>query len=306
MDESSRVGVCSRSFSRNETLRKEILDRHHTVKFNESGLSFDASSLIEFLEDCTAAIIALERISEEVLCQLPNLEAISKFGVGLNNIDLVACEKYNVRVGWTAGVNASAVAELAIIMMLSLLRKVPESQHHVLRGGWQQVVGRQLAKATVGLIGCGNVGKEVVKLLQPFQAEVVAFDILPDREFSEEYGVRFVDLNSLLESSDVVSLHIPLTDENRDFMSPSRIRLLKENAILINTARGGVLNEDAALSALKTGRLGGLGLDVLETEPPMKVDRFDDPRILLTSHIGGSSETAILSMGRAAIEGLQV
>ena len=304
LDIHSRIAVCSRSFSRNQTLRTELLSRFPCSKFNDAGVSLRDESLVEFLAGCDGAIIALEDITESVLRQLPTLRVIGKYGVGINNIDLQACLDHSVEIGWRGGVNASAVAELAITMILSLIRLVPESQDIARRGGWKQVVGRQLSGKTVGIVGMGNVGKKLIDLLAPFDVDVLANDIEFDDEFASIRGVAKVELASLLRDSDVVSLHVPLTHKTRKLISKKELQTMRPGSILVNTARGGVVDEASALVALAEGRLAGLGFDVLSEEPPSNTEWFANPRVMVTTHIGGSSDDAILNMGRAAIDGL--
>lgn len=301
----SRIAVCSRSFSKNETLRKELHSRFPNVKFNDDGLSLAGSSLVNFLSGCEGAIIALEEVSNSVLSELPDLRVIGKYGVGLNNIDLAACGRHGVEIGWRGGVNALAVAELTLSMMLSLVRLVPESQDLVKKGSWRQVIGRQLSGRVVGIVGLGNVGKKLVSLIRPFNVKLLAHDIALDLEFADDYGVEAAGLDDLLERSDIVSLHVPLDVRTANIIGPRELEKLKSDAIIINTARGGILDEGAVWAALDQGRLGGVGLDVLAEEPPLTTNRFNDPRVIVTSHIGGSSTEAILAMGRSAIEGLE-
>lgn len=300
----SRIAVCSRSFSRNPILRKELLSRFPRSRFNDAGVSLGKGSLVDFLSGHDGAIVALEDITASVLSQLPNLQVIGKYGVGLNNIDLQACLDHSVEIGWRGGVNALAVAELAMTMMLSLVRLVPESQDMARRGEWKQVVGRQLSGKTVGIVGMGNVGKLLINLLTPFNVNCLAHDLVFDDDFASANRVVKVDFETLLRDSDLISLHIPLTDKTTELISKREIQKMKQGAILVNTARGGIVNEASALAALEDGRLGGLGFDVLSEEPPLDVGWFSNPRVMVTSHIGGSSDDAILKMGRAAIDGL--
>lgn len=304
MSEIDRVAVCSRSFSRNETLRAELLARYCNVTFNDQGLKLEGKALIEFLDGHDKAIVALERIDAGVLDALPGLKVISKYGVGLDGIDLEALESRGVKVGWTGGVNRRSVSELTLSFAIALLRHVPTVHREILGGVWRQHVGHQLSGKSVGIIGCGFVGKDLVRLLRPFGCRILVNDILDYPEFYAEYGIEAVSLEDLLARADVVSLHVPLDDSTRNLLSAARLSHLAPTAVLINTARGGLVDESALKSMLKEGRLMAAAFDVFAVEPPEDRELVELPNFLVTPHIGGSAHEAILAMGRAAIAGL--
>jgi phosphoglycerate dehydrogenase-like enzyme len=302
--QSIKIAVCSRSFSKNKVLRRELLEKYDNVYFNDDGLALTGETLIAFLHGATHAIIALEKIDDNLLSRLPELKVISKYGVGLDMIDIKSIKRHNVRLGWTGGVNRRSVSELVISFAISLLRHVPESYRGVLSGIWRQYIGGQLSGKTVGIIGCGFVGKDLVKMLKPFDCKILVNDILDQTEFYKKHNILKVSLRELLLQSDVVTLHVPLDDSTHNILSSDRLSLMKSSAILINIARGGLIDEEALKLMLKEGRIAAAGLDVFSIEPPMDIELLNLPNFLVTPHIGGSSEEAILSMGRAAINGL--
>ena len=302
--QSIKIAVCSRSFSKNKVLRRELLEKYDNVYFNDDGLALTGETLIAFLHGATHAIIALEKIDDNLLSRLPELKVISKYGVGLDMIDIKSIKRHNVRLGWTGGVNRRSVSELVISFAISLLRHVPESYRGVLSGIWRQYIGGQLSGKTVGIIGCGFVGKDLVKMLKPFDCKILVNDILDQTEFYKKHNILKVSLRELLLHSDVVTLHVPLDDSTHNILSSDRLSLMKSSAILINIARGGLIDEEALKLMLKEGRIAAAGLDVFSIEPPMDIELLNLPNFLVTPHIGGSSEEAILSMGRAAINGL--
>ena len=302
----SPVAVASRSFSRHPVLRREILARHPDVRFNDAGVSFDRTGLIQFLTGCDKAVIALDRITDDVLAALPDLKVIAKYGVGLDGLDLKAMARRGVRLGWTAGVNRRSVAELVVAAMIAVLRKVPAAVAETLGGGWRQVSGRQLTGRTVGIVGCGHVGKDLVELLQPFGCRLLAHDILDFPDFYARHKVRPVSLEILLAEAEIVTLHVPLDDSTRNLLSGERLRSMKPGAVLINFARGGLVDEETLKTLLQSGHLAGAAFDVFDPEPPTDRGLLALPTMLATPHIGGSSEEAILALGRAAIEGLDV
>jgi len=299
-----QIAVTSRSFSRHPVLRQQLLESYPGTRFNDAGISLSGDALIDFLHGSDRAITALERLDTQVFSALPDLRVISKYGVGVDMIDLEAMQAHGVKLGWTGGVNRHAVAELTVMMMIALLHRVPEAMADVRAGNWQQIKGRELRDRTVGIIGCGHVGKLVGRYLQPYGCKILAHDLVDLSDYSAETGTRQVELNELLAGSDVVTLHLPLNETTRDILDLSRLKSMKPGAILINAARGGLVDESALKDLLVGQHLGAAGLDVFADEPPQDRALMDLANVMVTPHIGGSTEEAVLNMGRAAIRGL--
>ncbi len=298
------VAVASRSFSKHPVLRAELQAKYPDAKFNDDGLSLSGDSLVEFLKGCEKAITALEVIDDRVLSQLPDLRVIGKYGVGLNMLDFQALVKHDVKLGWQGGVNKRSVSELVVSSAISLLHKTVFANSEVRSGKWYQVKGRQLTGCTVGIVGCGHIGKDLVKLLQPFGCKILANDILDFPEFYQEFNVTPVDLDTLLKKSDVITLHLPLDESTKNIINRERLSLIGENAVLINLARGGLVDEVALKAMLENKKLAGAAIDVFEIEPLSDLEFANLENTLVTPHIGGSTEEAIIAMGRAAIAGL--
>jgi len=299
------VAITSRSFSKNPILRKEILKLYPDAKFNDEGLKLNGSSLIEFLYDYEKAITALETINDSILSKLPNLKSISKYGVGLDMIDLHAMKNNNVKLGWKGGVNKRSVSELVVSFSILLLHRAVFANSEVINGKWSQVIGSQLTNKTFGIIGCGHIGKDLVKLLKPYNCRLLAHDILDFKEFYEENNIISMTLEDLLRESDVVTIHLPLDKSTKNIINRERLQMMKSNAVLINLARGGLVDEDALKKMLLQNKIAGAALDVFEIEPPIDNEFALLGNVLITPHIGGSSEEAILAMGMAAIDGLK-
>jgi len=299
-----RIAVCSRSFSRNKVLREELLQRCGNVRFNDEGVNLQGENLADFISGCEMAIIGLEVVNRQLLDRLPELKVISKYGVGLDMIDFDAMRAHGVRFGWTGGVNRRSVAELAIAFAIVMLRQVSRANQELLGGKWIQPIGGCITGRTVGIIGCGHVGKDLVSLLRAFDCVILAHDIRDYSDFYADNGVEPVGLDSLLGRSDIVTLHVPLDSSTRGILSAERLAIMKPTSILINTARGGLVDEQALKEMLQDGRLVGAASDVFSVEPPENSELLRLPNFFGTPHIGGSSEEAILAMGRAAISGL--
>jgi len=305
INKNDRIAVTSRSFSRDSILRQELLSKYKYVSFNDHGIKLEGDSLVKFLKGSTMAITALETIDKDILALLPDLKLISKYGVGTDMIDMEAMNYYGVKLSWKGGVNRRSVSELVVSFAISLLRHVPEAHREVISGKWSQHIGGYLSGSVFGIIGCGFIGKDLVKLLQPFNCKILVNDIKNYSDFYDSYGITPVSKEELLIKADIVSLHVPLNESTKNIISAKDLLLMKPNAVLINTARGGLIDEIALKDMLINGKLLGAALDVFTIEPPEDKELLELKNLLVTPHIGGSSNEAILAMGRAAIMGLK-
>ena len=300
------VAVASRSFSRNPILRGELLARYPGSKFNDEGAAvLSGHLLIEFLRGYHRAITGLDVLDEAVFRAVPELRLVSKYGVGLDMIDLDAARRCGVSVRWTPGVNRQAVAELTICFMIALCRSVVPLARELAAGAWRHAGGRELSSATIGIVGCGHVGQQVARLCRAFGATVIAHDIRTYDEFYRDAGVTAVTLDALLAASDIVTLHVPLDASTRGMIDARALARMKPAAFLVNTARGGIVDEHALKDALIDRRIAGAALDVFAIEPPTDPELLALPAFIGTPHIGGGTQEAVLAMGRAAIAGLE-
>jgi len=298
------VAVASHSFPKNVTLRRELLDRYPAVRFNETGRPLGGEALVQFLSGHERAITGLETLDERLFQAVPELRIVSKYGVGLDMIDLDAARRCGVSIRWTPGVNRQAVAELTIAFMIALCRSVVPLARDLAAGGWGHARGRQLSSALVGVLGCGHIGQQVARLCRAFGAAVLAHDVRPYDEFYRAHDITPVSLDALLAGSDIVTVHVPLDRSTRGLIGSRELALMKPSAFLVNTARGGIVDEAALRAALVGQCLGGAAFDVFAQEPPADPGLVALPNFIGTPHIGGATEEAVLAMGRAAIEGL--
>ncbi len=304
MPDNTPIAVTSRSFSRHPILREELIAKYDNVRFNDEGLSLHGEALIDFLRGRRKVITGLETVDDALLSAVPELDVVAKYGVGLDMIDMEAMARHGVHLGWTGGVNRRSVAELVLGFMISLLHLVPECDRDLRSETWQNKKGRQLTGRTIGIVGCGHIGKDLTGLLAPFGCRILANDIRDFPEFYAENGVEPVSLDELLEASDIVTLHIPLNPATHHIINAGTIARMRRGAILINAARGGLVDEAALKAALQERHLQAAAFDVFAIEPPQDWELFKLPNFLGTPHIGGSTDEAILAMGRAAIAGL--
>lgn len=274
--------------------------------FKAYSKSTDPAVQTERAKDADVLIIANTPLSGEVIRACPNLKYIDVAFTGVDHVDLDACRENGVRVSNAAGYSTQAVAELAIAMMLSLLRNVEKTEAALRAGGTKDgLVGSQLSSKTVGIVGLGAIGTRVAELAHAFGADVIA----TKRRITgnEPDFVTMTDLNTLLENADILSLHCPATPQTQNLISGEEIARTKDGAILINTARGPVLDTQAAVAALRSGKLAAAGIDVFDTEPPLAQDHpfFSAPNTLLTPHIAFASDEAMAARADIVFDNLK-
>lgn len=301
---SPRVAVASMSFSKSVLLREELKREFPNSFFNELGRRFSETELIEFLNDADAAVIGIEPISDQVLSQLSQLKIISKYGVGLDSIDQESLKRRNIALGWTGGVNRRSVSELTLCFMLGLCRNVFASGFSLKQTKWEKKGGCQLTGKTVGIIGCGNIGSDVVQLLAPLQCTFLVCDIEDKSEFCRKNNATQTSLEHLIEQSDIVSLHVPFTPLTHKMANKKIFDQMKPTAFLVNTCRGDVVDQEALKTALTNGQIAGAALDVFAKEPPTDQEFLSLPNLMTTPHIGGNAKEAVEAMGRSAIDHL--
>jgi len=245
--------------------------------------------LAEMVTDFDVIIAGTEPITAKVMDNASNLKHISRVGIGLDSVDLMAAEQRGIKVSYTPDAPAPAVAELTIGMMLTLLRSVHVSNSQMHAGQWHRFFGRRLSNVTIGIIGAGRIGMGVIKHLQGFgNPHILVNDIEPDLQFGDQYELEWVSKEQIYREADVVSLHLPLTGKTKNMIRTEHLRMMKEDAIILNTARGGIINEDDLYDVLQTGHLSGAVIDVFDFEPYTGKLR-DIERCLLTAHMGSMS-----------------
>lgn len=250
-----------------------ILQDHAEVKV--SKVFYDIVPA-DNLKGCDAVIVGDSKVTEESLSEADKLRLVQKFGVGVDTIDLDACSKRGVYVCNLPGVNAIDVAEYVVGAMISCLRGFMKMDEAARRVAWDErpnLIGERLSGKTVGIIGFGNIGRNVARLLEPFKVKILVYDPYVDVEAKKRFGVVDSDLYTLLRESDIVTLHVPLTEETRGLIGYDELKTMKSSAILINAARGGIVDENALYKALSEGRIRGAVIDVYAEEPP----RRDNP-----------------------------
>ena len=304
MNNIEKVIVSSLSFSKNTQLRNELKTQYTNVSFNDTGRLLEENELIRLFEGATMAIVGTEKISDKVLDYAPKLKCISKYGVGLDNLDTESLKKRGIRLGWSGGVNKRSVSEMTLSFMIALIRNLYPSSIQLKNGEWNKQGGRQLSSKTIGIIGVGEIGKDVIELLTPFNCQILVNDVIDQETYYQEHGLESVSKDQLFQNADIISLHTPLTKETYHLINRDSLSMMKETAFIINTARGGVVDQEALKLALDQEIIAGAALDVFETEPETDRALLGNPKVFSTPHIGGNAEEAILAMGQSAISNL--
>ncbi|SUS03387.1 Hydroxyacid dehydrogenase [uncultured Defluviicoccus sp.] len=296
-----RVVVTQRFFD--EASVKALENAGHSVEIaalpagrGDGDLSHD--ELVALLTGAAAWIVGHARVTAELQAALPALEIISRRGVGYDRVDLAAARRLGKVVCIAAGGNDASVADHTIGLMLAVSRRFRESQNNMMAGNWSILMGNDLFQKSVGVIGLGRIGRSLVQRLRGFEARVLAFGGRADPAYEQGAGVVRTDLETLLANSDFVSLHAPLTQETRFIIDAKALALMKPGAFLINAARGGLVDDRALLDALKSGHLGGAGLDTFESEanPELKAvteELIARPNVIATPHSAASSREGL-------------
>ena len=235
------------------------------------------------------------KLTKDLIEKASKCKIIARVGVGLDNIDQNAAKEKGIRVINAVEGAMNAVAELVIGLMLSLAREIPRADREVRNGNWikKELMGTELRGKYLGIVGLGNIGKRLGRLARALNMNIIGFDVVPiDDEFSKEVGLMKTDLDTLLASSDYVSLHVPLLDSTKHMIDSTKMASMKNTARIINTSRGGVIDEEALYQALKNGQLGGAALDVFEVEPATSNNLATLPNFISTPHMGAQTKEA--------------
>ena len=302
--EDVKIKATSRSFSRHPVLKRELLDVFPCTKFNPNGPESGMNDILEFLNDADGVILGLEKMDRSVFSKLENLKIVAKYGVGIDNLEVEAAKELGIKVGWTGGINKRSASEQALGFMIGLCRNLFFSAFPLKQGLWEKNGGSLLSGSCVGVIGCGHIGTDVVHLLQPFNCKILIYDLLEKSNVVDTYGVTQVSLEKLLAESDLVSIHVPLTESTFSMVNEGFLKKMKPSAFLLNNSRGQVVNQQDLKKALQKQTISGAALDVFESEPPDDLELLSLPNLMVTPHIGGNADEAVLAMGRSAISHL--
>ena len=299
-----KVKVSTIAFSKNKYLVECLLKEFPDAEVNTAAVRVNGEALVDYFTETEAAIVGLELITPDIIKQLPKLRMIAKYGVGLDNIDLKACKENNVKIGWTGGVNKRSVAEMTLGFMLMLSRNLFITSNHLKQMVWNKKGGTQLTGKTIGIIGLGNIGKDLVSLLQPFGCNFLVNDIIDISDYAILHRLRIASKEEIYKNADIITIHTPLNSETSNLINLEVFKMMKSTAFLINTARGGIVNEKDLKFALEHKIISGAAIDVYESESVLNEELLVLPNLICTPHTGGNSLEAVVAMGLSAIEHL--
>ena len=299
-----KVRVCNISFSKNTILVNKIKKHFKDVNFNFNGIRLNGQELVDFCQDADAIIVGVEKINSSILKRLPNLKYIAKYGVGIDNIDIDSCKEMGVLIGWTGGVNKRSVAELTLGYMLILMRNIFSSYSNLKKLKWIKDGGNSLYNKKIGIIGVGNIGQDLIKILSVFDCEILANDISENPLLSKKLNFKYVTKEFLYRNSDIITLHVPLTEKTKKMINMEIFNKMKSSSILINTSRGEVVCEKDLINAMKNNKIHSAALDVFQNEPLKNKELVCLPNVMCTPHIAGNSKEAVIQMGNSAIDHL--
>lgn len=300
-----KVIITARSFGQADPAPLHFLEANDCdVEKLKIDNPLSASELAARVKDADGIIAGLDDYDASVIQSAEKLKVISRYGVGYDKVDLEAAKRKGVAVTNAPGTNEHSVADLAMTLLLSCSRNIVGNDRHTKSGSGPRLIGTEMWNKTLGIIGTGRIGKGLARRAKGFSMRILAYDAYPDHAFASEIGLSYCGLEQLLKESDFVSIHCPLTDATRNLVDMKAISAMKDGAILVNTARGGIVDEDALYKALSTGKLAAAGLDVTLKDPPTGSPLLALDNCVMTPHIGGYTDDAVLSMGMLAAKNL--
>lgn len=286
-----KVLVTATNYSKYCQAGKKILENAGCeIIENPHGRPYTFDELKEIVEDIDGVVVGVDDWNEDVFKLAPKLKGMARFGVGVDNIDLNAAKEHGIIVCNSLGINSSAVAEQAVALLLSLIRNIPEMNSAVRKGEWPRPMFHELKSRTIGFLGFGAIARNVAQRLAGFGPEMIAYDKYPNQEAADKLGVRLVSQEEVLKESDIISIHLPATDETKHLINKETIQQMKDGVYIVNTARGSIVNEADMAGALESGKAAGFGTDVFEHEPiDLSGPLFKYDNYIATPHV--SAET---------------
>lgn len=300
---SLKVVVGSRSRSRSKEAM-EILEKNgYILELNPFDRTMTEDELIERIKGASALVAGSDKVTKRVLeAGSPTLKIVAKQGVGYNTIDIEAAKELGIAVTITPGANSKSVADLTMGLILNAARNISGMDRAIRNNGWYRYTGCELNNKIIGIVGMGHIGGEVAKRAYAFGMKILAYDIYPRQDFIEKYNVTYVSLEKLFKQSDVITLHAPAIKATENMINRDSLNLMNSTAILVNAARGELINEEDLYEALKNKKIGFAALDVYKNEPLKNSKLTDLENIVFTAHAGAYTKSAIIGAGVIASE----
>ncbi len=300
----NKVYVTPRSITQNHghPALKKLEDAGLDIILSSPGKQPSEEEQLKTLPECVAYLAGIEPITDRVMSAAKSLKIISRNGVGIENIDLESAKRHDIEVKIAPGSNARGVAELAIALMLSAVRFIPYCNEKFKKGEWKRNMGMEIEKKTLGIIGCGNIGKTVARLALGLEMRVLGYDLYPDLSFQPSKNFSHASLKEVIQQSDIITLHVPPSEN--PIIDEEAIKLMKQGVYIINTARAGVVDKKAVLNGLNSNKILVYATDVFETEPPVIDELLSHERVITTPHVGGYTQESIDSAVEMAVDNI--
>jgi D-3-phosphoglycerate dehydrogenase len=273
-----------------------------TVDRPEHEAAFDEARMCELIAGYDGIIVGTDRVSEEVIARADRLKIVSKHGVGVDNIDIAAATAAGIVVTNLPGMNDSAVADMTLGLILALSRGICLAHSQIKRRDWSKILAHDVWGKTLGVIGTGQIGQAVIRRALGFDMDVLAYDAYPDDDAAQALGYRYVSLDELVAGSDIVTIHVPLLGETEGLIGVDELARMRPGAYLINTSRGGIVDERALLDALAGGRLAGAAVDVYDKSFPEREEVYRLDNLIVTPHIAAYTVETLENMDMALVE----
>jgi len=301
----NKVLITPRSLTRDGHPSLDLLgEAGYEIVYATPGKQPSEDELIQKLPGCIGYLAGVEKISERALEAAKGLKVISRNGSGIDNIDLDAAKRLGITICRTEGANARGVAELAIGLMFALVRFIPFHDGRMKSETWERRKGIELEGRTLGLVGCGQIGKETALRALGLGMNVIAYRRHPDHSFAPSDRFKWVSFDELIQNSDIISLHRPANPSGEPVIDQAVIEKMNKGVFLLNTARASLVDEKAILEGLDSGQIAGFATDVYETEPPDDFSLVKHDRVIATPHLGGFTEESVDRATKEAVENI--
>jgi D-3-phosphoglycerate dehydrogenase len=298
-----RVLVTALSSKRSSKALEMFRSKGYEIILSPYDRALHEQELLPLIENVDAAVVGNDAVTKDVIAAgLPSLRIIAKCGAGFDNIDIAAARECGIPVTNTPGANSKSVADLTIGLMLSLARNIPQLNQGLHSGAWNKFTGIELAGKILGVIGTGNVAREVIRRAKSFDMNVIAYNVRPNQQLAEQYGFSFMPLSDVISKADFLSLHLPISPETIGMISKTTLKEMKPSAFLINTARGELVVEEDLCEALRQGIIAGAALDTFAREPLQDSCLCSMPDVILTPHTGANTYEAAARVSTMAAE----
>lgn len=295
--------VTPTSYGKNDPRLKTDLEKLvGEVVYNPTGKPLTAKEVAGLLKDVDGYIAGLDEINQESLQNADKLKVIARYGVGVDNVDLNYAKKKGIVVTNTPGANSVSVAELALGLILSLARQIPDAAQAVHQGKWPRLAGLSLEGKTIGILGLGAIGKQLAQRLAGFSCRIIAYDPFVKQDEEKSLSVEMMGMDEVVSLADFLSLHLPLLPETKNLVNADFLSRMKKGSFIINTSRGEVVDEDALFEAIQSGHIRGAALDAFKAEPPDPANPLLNlPQVIATPHLGAQTDGATSNMGWLAL-----